>query len=252
MTINLDNYGIVNVKYNPESAIALVGGGIDGFLALCSALKRWPTIKKVHLLFFNYGQYSYDAEKRMVQKQSSYITSQFFNLKTNIIELEDPLTPHLYKHPLSVVQIDYIHELSPKEIENLDTYIPNRNARFLVQAFGLAEIINADLITFGGVGNLNIDNSLIFVKKALELNEYSGPGKVGVYAPFVMYSKTIVAHYAQEQNLVNVVGEITTSCYFPTVTDKKVYQCGNCRSCKTLQQGFKFAGVSDPFHYKVY
>lgn len=266
----------------PRHAIALMGGGLDGFLAAHSLLQEYPSIEKLTLLFFDYGQSSVNIERRMVHKQMEYfgrpapqmIHTGFYEIKDGLTSLlrdkDNPLTSStIYDLTLDrQVQVpEGAHDPENKKaIADIQIYVPNRNARFVTQAFGVAELFKADVITLGAVGNVNMDNSLAFIDAACAMHKVSGERPVAIYAPFVLMSKSFVAHYANTWGLnafnssnENVLRDTTVSCFFPVIettiktgSDMRmegVLHCGHCRSCQTLRQGFKFADAYDPYKY---
>lgn len=247
------------LQKEPNKVVALLGGGMDGFLALHSALVRWPSIKEVTALFFNYNQVSKPAEIEAVRRQMALLSKRF-HIPTNLVELFDPLSAYI-KSPLT--QPSFLKEAhgeadpedddDPTDFANLEIYIPNRNARFMTQAFGYCDAKNHDMVTFGAVGNVNLDNSVAFLRAAQRMHEMSGSSRVGIYAPFALFSKSMVIEYAAETGLVAGLGFNTVSCFFPKLDvipnapPRKILHCGKCRSCLTMLQGFRFAGVEHDF-----
>lgn len=266
----------------PKHAIALMGGGLDGFLSVHSLLTNYPSVTKLTLLFFDYGQSSVEIERKMVQKQVEYFGRPAPQMvETAMLEIKDSLTPLLHLNNIAL-NAKTLYDLAMdreipvpegahvpenrKLVENIKIYVPNRNARFVTQAFGIAELLKADVITLGAVGNVNMDNSLAFIDAACAMHKVSGERPLAIYAPFVLMSKSMVAYYADNHGLncfnevnENVLRDHTVSCFFPVehsneiaLRGKDVMHCGHCRSCQTLKQGFKFANVLDPYAYSNY
>lgn len=286
MTQKVTSLGDLIPKYlgkdaQPRHAIALMGGGLDGFLAAHSLLQEYPSIEKLTLLFFDYGQSSVDIERKMVHKQMEYfgrpapqmIHVGFYEVKDGLTSLlrdkENPLTsPTIIslRNDAELALPEAAHDPQNRmEIEGIQIYVPNRNARFVTQAFGIAELLKADVVTLGAVGNVNMDNSLAFIDAACAMHKVSGERPVAIYAPFVLMSKSFVAHYANTWGLnafngrnENVLRDVTVSCFFPMKDSKEqgkqatTMHCGQCRSCQTLKQGFRFANVFDPYSYSNY
>lgn len=281
MTQKVTSLGDLIPKYldksaPPKHAIALMGGGLDGFLAAHSLLEEYGSITKLTLLFFDYGQSSVEVERKMVQKQVEYFNRpQPRMLEVEFLEVKDGLSAILFQQGVALTDVKIYDLLTdrtidlPKQahdpinrkiIENVQIYVPNRNARFVTQAFGIAELLKADVITLGAVGNVNMDNSLAFIDAACAMHKVSGERPIAIYAPFVLMSKSFVAHYANTWGLnafngcnENVLRDVTVSCFFPMEEEQPhrtvVRHCGHCRSCQTLRQGFKFANAFDPYEY---
>lgn len=270
----MDKYAIGNTlpEFLPEmqelpgkqlKVVALVGGGMDGFLALHSLIHEYK-VSEITLMLVDYGQISYKAESISVHKQATWLREAYLpNVsKVNVQILKDGLAPLLQNGELcaEVQKQGTMNFKFPEAahdpanaafIDSLKIYIPNRNARFMSMAFGLCELVDANIITFGAIGNMNMDNSLAFIQAAAEMQLVSGDRKIGIYAPFTLYSKSAAMHYAKTQDIVSVLGEVTVSCFYPIVdvTSDSTVQCGQCVSCKMLKQGFRFACVEDPFTY---
>lgn len=237
-----------------EHAIVLSGGGIDSFMSTI-AYTNIREVKKLTFLVINYGQQSYKAERFMTSLQYKYFIDNGFDC--DVVEIDDSLMQHI-RNPLAD------RAKQKKKAENYaqnDDYVPNRNARFLFTAAGLAETIKAGTIILGAVGNVNQDNSYAFLHAAYETIKNSNRDVIPqLYAPFVLLTKSMVAHYAEEQGLERDVAYLTTSCFDaseviqePEDADHQTYfvtQCGKCRSCASLKQAFKFAGVTDHFIYE--
>ena len=228
-------------------AIVLSGGGIDSFASTLAAIRNFPSLKELTFLFIDYGQQTVDAELWMTQKQAEYFRK--FEYGVRVVVIKDGLVQHI-KNPLG-------DRASQKEdSENYaqnDDYVPNRNARFVFTAAGLAESTDAQLIILGAVGNVNMDNSLVFLENAYETIRYSNRDVIPqLYAPFVMFSKSMVPLYLKETSFgIDVpVSTLTTSCFdSKQPVENKIVQCGVCRSCVSLKQAFKFAAVEDPYFY---
>ena len=243
-------HGLVGIQYeNPDHAIVLSGGGIDSFMSTVATLRNFSNIEYLTFLCINYGQQTADAELYMTQKQAEYFSSHF-DITTKVVEVHDGLMTFI-RNPLG--DRDAEKEANSDNYAQNDDYVPNRNARFVFTAAGLAETIKAQLIIIGAVGNVNMDNSLAFLEAAYETIKFSNRDVIPqLYAPFVMFSKSMVALYAQEIKSFSTfqLESLTTSCFdSKQPTGSAILQCGVCRSCASLKQAFKFAGVHDPYIY---
>lgn len=269
------------------NVIVLSGGGIDSFMStryaveLISRINRWHdhTIDRVddapdyeinlHFMVFDYGQDTYEVELHMTQQQANYLINKNSVNNVNVLTVTDGLM-EIIRNPLA----NRTKEKQDAEENNAnyaanDDYVPNRNARFVFNAAGYAETIDADMIVIGAVGNVNQDNSMVFLEAAhkaiLQSNRDCFPA---LYAPFVLQSKSMVALAAQNYAVLDRLPYLSTSCFDASETttihpakkvgyktkyieDQIVKQCGVCRSCTSLKQAFKFAGVADPYVYRT-
>ena len=247
-------------------AIVLSGGGIDSFMSTCAYLLTAhyagpPTFKgksfkgyKLTFLIINYGQQGYRAESSMTKAQAAFFTN--LGVEVSIVEIDDPLMQHI-RNPLKDRAAQ--KQNATGDYAKNDDYVPNRNARFVFAAAGLAETIDARTIVIGAVGNVNQDNSLAFLESAHNTIKNSNRDVFpNLYAPFVLMSKSAVALYAKEIDVVDELRNLSTSCFdsIELVSGPEtpplpyVKQCGECRSCSSLKQAFKFACVEDPYIYK--
>ena len=238
-----------------QHSIVLASGGMDAFYAMMSFYNKYDEATKFTLLHFDYGQKALEAERLCVQRQATYLNRLVAGPVVDVVYMRDSLSEFLTGHPLMSDEVQR-RAHSGYDVTNEQLYIPNRNARFMIQAFGLAELIGATNIIFGAIGNnFNLDNSLPFSLRMLSLNEVSGEisnkAEIGIYAPFTLFSKSIAPHYARTIGLWDKAAQdMTVSCYFPYVDENsKIYHCGVCTSCKVMQHGIKFACVADPYNY---
>ena len=237
-------------SYPDNCVICLAGGGMDAFYALMSYIRRFNP-KRVILLHFDYGQMSCEAERHIVEKQAIALR-EHFDIAVSAMFLTDSFKPMLEDHPLCDESVQARAHAGDKTVMDEKLYIPNRNARFMTQAFGIAELYEARCVVFGAVGNVNMDNSLEFIQRMVHTQEVSGDYSVGIYAPFVMYSKSAVPLYAQgvPHFGIECMPDVTVSCFFPKINKTlEVEHCGSCGSCRTMKQGFKFACIEDPYLY---
>lgn len=243
---------------NPDRkhTIVLASGGMDAFYATMSFWRKYADEDmKFTFVHFEYGQIALRAEQLAVHSQVAYLQSMYESPAVNCVYLTDDLTQFLSGHPLMSDEVR-ARAWAGEDVTNEQLYIPNRNARFMTRAMGLAELIGATNIIFGSVGNVNLDNSLAFLLRMISLQEVAGKERIGIYAPFTLFSKSIVPHYAHVSGLWGKLArDLTVSCFFPYVDSNsewenhRIYHCGVCGSCRTMKQGIKFACVADPYEY---
>ena len=273
-------HGYAPGKFKPSKqeyiAIVLSGGGIDSF-ASALAYKQMVlnqhayldldhddgdtgSIKfKFYFVCFNYGQQTFEAEHSMTVQQAEYFTMKH-KVECQIMRVDDPMKDILANPLANREEQREQAMLQARNYNQNDDYVPNRNARFVFMAAGLAEKLAADAIILGAVGNVNQDNSLAFIESAAETIRQSNRDYFpAIYAPFVLMSKSVVPLYLQQAEFdLRTIPHMTTSCFDNNIVtdlsrkeDAKyiVIQCGVCRSCSSLKQAFKFAAVDDPYLY---
>jgi len=230
-----------------DHAIVLSGGGIDSFMSTIAYCDMVP-VKKLTFLNIDYGQQSAAAEQYMTDRQVDFFRNTH-GIDATAIVINDPLVAYL-RNPLANRKDE---KAKAGNYATNDDYVPNRNARFVFAAAGLAETPYAGTIILGAVGNVNQDNSLVFLKHAYETIKNSNRDVIPrLYAPFVLFTKSMVALYAEERGLTSQLPKLSTSCFDGNdMSGEVVIQCGECRSCSSLHQAFKFAGVEDPYRYGV-
>ena len=276
--------GTIKPYKTTYNIVVLSGGGIDSFMSTYYALNLIDKINvqadidadddtdspdfqiNLHFMLVDYGQANFEAERRMTNQQAAFFSKRRIVNSSEVVEVTDGLVK-LIRNPLGNREIE---KKSAKEAginyAANDDYVPNRNARFVFTAAGYGETIGADLIVLGAVGNVNQDNSLIFMQHAYNTIKQSNRDHFpALYAPFVLFSKSMVAIAAMQSGMYKHLPFLSTSCFdsnaifAPNDSKKsssqryaeifKVKQCGVCRSCSSLKQAFKFAGIKDPYDY---
>jgi 7-cyano-7-deazaguanine synthase len=136
--------------------------------------------------------------------------------------------------------------------ENMKTTIvPNRNMLLISLAGALAESIGATLVCFAahaGDHAIYPDCRPEFNGSAAKTLYLATDGRVTVYNPFIVITKTDIAKRAK---LLRVPVELTWSCYDPKVGswDTTPLHCGLCGTCVERKEAFADAGIDDPTVY---
>lgn len=199
-----------------SSAVILLSGGLDSFVALDIVSKKYD---KILALFFNYSQKAYKEEKLAVEKIS----------KKYSIELKEIKLPFLAEITNNSLVDDEKNNFD--ELKNV--WIPNRNGLFLNIASCFCDSFNYDDVIFGANKEESksfSDNKKEFVELASEFFKYSTMKKPNVVAPCVNMTKVDLVNYMIDNNLDF---GLIKSCYRNIdKTNKK--HCNNCMSCKYL------------------
>ena len=137
-------------------------------------------------------------------------------------------------------------DLSSTVIPN--TYVPFRNAHFLAIATSWAEVIGAERIFIGAVGEdssgypdcrpeyYEAMNALIRVGTRPET-------RIAVETPLISLLKRDIV---KQGSALDAPFHLTWSCYRETET-----ACGICDSCALRLRAFQEAGVDDPIAYRA-
>ncbi len=193
-----------------NSAIILLSGGLDSYVSLDMAQKKYD-IKLA--LTFDYGQKPFREEFSAAGK-----IARHYNIKHKKITL-----PFL------------------KEIKGESIWVPNRNGLFLNIAGCFCDAFNYDAIIFGA--NLEEaqnfpDNTKAYIKKTQAALEYSTRIRPKVVAPLINKTKLDTIRYAFEHGLDF---KFIKSCYENGAAGGKKH-CGKCPSCLLIKAAVEKLG----------
>lgn len=210
-----------------SSAVILLSGGLDSFVALDMISKKYD---KILALFFNYSQKAYKEEKKAVEQIS----------KKYSIELKEISLPFLAE----ITNNSLVDESKNNYDELKSVWIPNRNGLFLNIASCFCDSFDYDEIVFGANKEESLsfsDNKKEFVDLASEFFAYSTMKKPHVVAPCSNMTKIDLVNYMIDNKLdFNLI----KSCYQSIdKTNKK--HCGNCMSCKYLRHAIESSKKPD-------
>lgn len=213
-----------------NKAIILLSGGLDSVVSLASVVNEYT---KMLALTFNYGQKSFEAEKKASEK-----IANFYSIEHKVISLDwlASISSSSLNTSIDVPNIDKTSlndiEITTKTAKSV--WVPNRNALFLNIAGSYADALNYNSIIIGA--NLEEattfkDNSIEFIVAANKLLENSTNVKVNVIAPLIKMSKLEIVKRGIE---LNVPFEYIYSCYLNGVS-----HCGKCESCQRLMRALE-------------
>lgn len=213
-----------------NNAIILLSGGLDSVVSLASIKKK---VSNVFALMFNYGQKSFEAERKSVD-----LISKFYSVEYKIVDLEwlssiskSSLTSNVNVPRINSFDLDNI-ETTKKASDSV--WIPNRNSLFINIAACFAEAYNYNSIVIGANKEESVtfkDNSMEFIN-AINLSlKNSVNSSVEVLAPLISMSKSEIVEYGI---ILDVPFHLIHSCYLNG--DK---HCGFCESCQRLKRALK-------------
>lgn len=219
-----------------NSAIILLSGGLDSVVSLAVVREQYSNILA---LTFNYGQKSFQAEKKSSQK-----IAQYYNIDHEIIELNwlsristSSLNTNEDIPSISYSDLDNHSEASKSAAS---VWVPNRNGLFVNIAACYADAYGYDNIILGAnkeEGATFKDNTIDFVNSVNDAFLYSVNKKVKLTAPLISLNKEEIVKEAVKRN---VPFEYIHSCY----TDGDEH-CGECESCKRLKRALQLNNRTD-------
>ena len=226
---------------NDKHALVLLSGGQDSTTCLYWALTRY---EKVTALSINYGQ------RHKVEIDSAKIIADNAGVEHESLDLPNLLkgtSPLVSDNPVG--QYDNAEAL-PGGIE--PTFVPGRNALFLVIAANRAVVLGAKhLITgvceedYGGYP----DCRRVFIdsmETSLGLAMTGDENLLEIHTPLMRLDKEATVQMAKDSPGCWEALAYTHTCY-----NGMVPPCGKCHACILRQRGFDMAGEIDPLIQRV-
>ena len=213
-----------------NKSIILLSGGLDSVVSL--ALSK-EFCSEMLAITFNYGQKSFQAEKKASEK-----ISKFYNINHIVVDL-----PWLSKISTSSLNTnEEVPNLLSYELDNYDimlsssnsVWVPNRNGLFVNIAACYAEALGFDSIIIGAnkeEAQSFKDNRLEFVEAINNSLENSVNSVVRLIAPLIDASKQDIVKIGID---LEIPFELIHSCYL--LNDK---HCGKCESCLRLKRALE-------------
>lgn len=221
---------------NKPLAVLSFSGGLDSTtLAAHYAREGYSLL----LLSFDYGQRHRSAELNAARKVAEHLDAEH-----HVVDLTS-VTPLLSGSALTDPTVD-VPDGHYAEESMRATVVPNRNAIMANIAVGAASARGADLVGLGvhaGDHAVYPDCRPEFVDAldALTAVALAGFHTPKIATPFVAWSKTEIASYAQR---IGAPVHLSWSCY----KGGEVH-CGTCGTCVERKEAFADALVPDPTQY---
>ena len=221
---------------NPQSAIALISGGMDSCVAAAIASNESDELAFLHV---SYGQLTEARERKAFNDIADHYGVDK-RLDISIEHLAKIGGSSLTDGAIAVTEAD----LDSKDIPT--SYVPFRNANMLAIAVSWAEVIGATSIYIGAVAE---DSSgypdcrpEFFTAFQQTIDAGTKPGtRIEVRTPIIHLSKAEIVKKGIE---LNAPLHLTWSCY-----RSDELACGTCDSCALRLRGFAQAGEPDPIAY---
>ncbi len=227
---------------NNKNAIILCSGGLDS-VTTAYYIKKTLNYNNLKILFFNYNQHSYKAEKIASQKCAEKLQAEFIEISLPFLaDISTSLINQNKQHKHLTKQ-----DLKNTKKESEKFYVPFRNSIFLSYAIALADSLNLrkkqsyDIFTgFKCEGKEPYPDT---TKEYIEsFNNLIKTSKVNtkILAPLIEKDKDEIIQLA---NQLKINLRDTHSCY---ISNK---HCGTCLACMLRKQGFYWANLKDLTDY---
>lgn len=204
-----------------NKAIVLLSGGLDSFVALDIAYKKYNVVLA---LTFDYGQKAFNEEYF-----ASKCIAEKYNIEHKIIKLD--FLKEITKNSLTDENQTNFNELK-------SVWVPNRNGLFLNIAACFCDSFDIDYIVFGAnkeEGRDFSDNKKEYNEISNEYFMYSTMKHPKVVAPCCDMNKIDLVNYMIDNNLSF---KLIKSCY-ENIENTGKKHCKNCMSCKLLYNAIK-------------
>jgi len=220
----------MNTNSTQKKALCVLSGGLDS--AVCLGIAN-DEFAQVSVMFFNYGQKTYQREKRSVEKLVRHY---------QISDFQEIDLPWLKEFGGSAI-FDKNLPLTPttKKLE----YVPFRNSILLSIATAYAESKGISAIFIGSAGSDHIcpDNSPQYLKTFQNLIAQGTMMKkdIELRAPLINGDKKMAIEIAQK---LKIPLQYTWSCH-----NNVDEACGVCSNCRARVEAFQQVGLKDPITY---
>jgi 7-cyano-7-deazaguanine synthase len=221
-----------------KKAIVLLSGGQDSTISLYWAKKQFDEVQAIS---FDYGQ------RHRTELFAAETISMMANVRhktinvPNILRSTSPLVNSLA--PLETYQsYEEMSEIIGDRTEL--TFVPMRNALFLVIAANYAVHIGSHSIVVGVCGDdaANYPDCTNHFIDAIEHAIKAGLGNsMNINTPLILMNKAESVLLAQSLH-----GCMEALAYSQTCYQGKYPPCGECHACVLRAEGFRQAGVEDP------
>lgn len=228
-----------NLDYD-KKALVIFSGGQDSTTCLYWALNKY---KEVEAISFIYGQ------KHNIEIEQSKKILEKAGVKQTIVDLGTSLKI------LAESALTSNGDVSQKNKYGMSSsFVPGRNGIFLYNAYIYALKTNADVLVTGICqANVNVypDCTRDYVDKLLEVMNIgvfaTKESNIKIETPIVYLTKSEVFKLAENENCLNVVIEMSHTCYngsrlykhnWGWSSEKGTYDDPLCSACKLRENGW--------------
>lgn len=226
-----------------EGAVVLMSGGIDSAVCMGIACQSHDWVIPVH---FNYGQQTFDLEKRMAARQAHNF-HKLYDSKVYTLQVID--YRQVFSHfAQGVANPDKDFDHLNEEDGRSSGYVPVRNLHLIATGAAIADVEGATHVYHGAQGGDAADYPDCrpeFMHKAAGAIGKSVPDsqELNLRTPLIHQSKVEVLEMGDE---VGVEWQATYSCYRETEW-RDPEPCGECPACLERTEAFEEAGLEDPY-----
>jgi 7-cyano-7-deazaguanine synthase len=248
-----------DVDTHETAALCVLSGGQDSTTCLYLAKKLH---REVHAITFNYGQrHSVEVAAASKIAQMAGVASHEIIDVPSILKGTSPLVSD------AVLEKYESAETLPGGIEK--TFVPMRNALFLVIAANRASVLGCSHIytgvsqeDFGGYPDcrlpfiLSMQQTINSALGARGFGDYEGsqPEPIILATPLMRLDKQKTVELSITLPGCMDALAFSHTCYAggePTKVDGIVKPCGSCHACLLRAKGFDLAGVEDPVYTRL-
>lgn len=220
----------MNTNSAKKKALCVLSGGLDSGVCLGIANDEFA---EVSVIFFNYGQKTYQREKKCVEQLVRHYQIADFQ-EINLPWLKDFGVSALFDKDFTLTEETQTFE-----------YVPFRNSILLSIATAYAESKEMSAIFIGSTGGDHIcpDNSPSYIKAFQNLIAEGTMIKkdIELRAPLLTGDKKTAIEIAQK---LKVPLQYTWSCH-----NNVDEACGTCSNCRARKEAFSQVGIEDPITY---
>lgn len=222
-----------------QPAVVLLSGGLDSSVLLHYVLKvlRRPS---VHALSFHYGQRH--------SRELACASAQARELDADHRVMDITFMGALIQQGSALIEggapVPDLASLSPKELTQPQTYVPNRNMMLLSMAAAYAEAHGMTDLYYGAQAQDEYgywDCTRDFLERMNDVLQLNRKRPIRIHAPFVTKSKAETVALGFE---LGVDFTRTWSCYRGGEV-----ACGTCPTCVERLNAFKANSAVDPIAY---
>lgn len=228
-----------------SASVVMMSGGLDSSVTAFIVRSLHPK-DEIYPIIFNYGQrHSRELESAW------WVAKEVTNHAPVEIDLRS-LTKNLTSLTSLLADSSLIPQVSGvQEGEIPSTWVPHRNLLFLVNAFILAERVEAaqvytgfNAVDYSGYPDCRpefvsaAENALNLGRRAYVEDRT----KIQIRTPLIAMTKAQIVRRGLE---LGVPFQLTYSCYYG-----EELSCGQCDSCRIRLKAFEEVGVKDPVSYK--
>lgn len=222
-----------------QPAVVLLSGGVDSSVLLHHVVKGL-CCPAVHALSFNYGQ-RHSRELACASAQARLVAAEHRIMDITFMGA-------LIQQGSALIEggeaVPDLASLSPEELTQPPTYVPNRNMMLLSMAAAYAEAHGMTDLYYGAQAQDEYgywDCTKDFLKRMNDVLALNRKRPITIHAPFVSKSKGETVRLGVE---LGVDFRQTWSCYRGGEN-----ACGTCPTCVERLNAFKANGITDPIAY---